>query len=187
MKLSKEVLKHKYHLLNECNKNIERYTSIVINYSLVYTHVYKKLEFYKNKLIIITKNIEESENEIMNQVEKIIKEINEYMKNPNNYIKLIATQKYHFLKNNTSDLKNITNNKIYVEKETEISNEIERIFQIEKNIRKDLKSIYDFQIISKQICNKKFDDLLSSNTINTNHIVKIKELNNEIDNYYQKK
>lgn len=194
MRLCKEVLKHEYHLLNESNKKIERYTSIINKYSKINDNVYEKVELYKNKLTIIKKNIEESENVIINQVEKIIKEINEYIKNPNNYINLVATEKYYLLKNNLNNSINSNdsiNNNIDIEKEIELSNEIERIFQIEKNIREDLRLINNFVNDSKPYfmfnpgANVGYNDLLSTNMIDLNHMEKIKELDNEIDNYYK--
>ena len=46
MKLCKEVLQQEYHLLNESNIKIEKYTLIVNTCSRIDEHVYEKLELY---------------------------------------------------------------------------------------------------------------------------------------------
>ena len=178
MKNSIKLFNNELVLVNECYKNIVRYTNIINNYSTVNNHVYEKKSLYENKLITNTKKLEIREQNIITDTEKIILWIKKYTSDPDNYINYLATERYHILMSN--DHNKNTNVESNIIKEKELSDEIDRIFKLEQNIKKDKQSTYDKDYYTfNSSC---FYDYLSHDILEKENLEKIKDMCSVITN-----
>lgn len=174
--VGKKLFNNKLIFLHECKKKIERYTNIINNYDIVHNHVYEKKKLYEEKLITTTEELDKFEQHIIKDTEDIISWIKKYMDEPKNCINLLATERYQLLK--SSDYNKNMDNEIINIKEKQLTDEINRIFEIEKNICEDIsattnKDYYNFS----SSC---FYDYLSCDVLEKENLEKIKEINKEI-------